>query len=388
MHRAMREKADFPVVTRMIVGFLLALVSCSPRSEERAVEEYPRDPHMLVVSPAGGRLALMLLGDPEATLPMLVIDRSGHVELNTEGSPPAVHADFPMDWLPDGKRLLFWRRTRGPTGWASASSDLLILAAGDSAAESLSDGRGGLQHGLVLEDSTVICRVSGKSVEHPGLYWYRRSRGRWEPDLLLRDTNGQEWVACLWAERHEHHWRVVVKAQEDQGTEFPLTTYWTVNLSRSGQAKQELVATFPELVSGEAISPDGALLAVVRRDSGIRKRLALIPLEPQPGTIKNIGCGKEVLFPTFSPSGEQLLLWSPGIRGDVEAPPPEARVMEVRTSRTRQVPLPDIGPSRAISAVTWLSEDALAIGVTGYGIVTLELSTGRCDTLWRIPSVQ
>ncbi len=382
----------------LVMGLCVALALCAACSERPSASEqghYPVDPMYVRRAAQSARLAFTLMGDPYAFVPLVVISSSGHREFISGDSPGKAHpahlrGDFPMNWFPDGKRLLFQRcfdEKLFESGIWVCLNDLLVLSLEESHIESLSSGKGGLKDGFALADNEVICRATEKSRHRPGLYLYRRSETGWKANVLLRDTGQLRWVKCLWAAPPSEARSIIVKAEEDHGDEFRLRSYWSLELATTGGLEPQLLVRPREDLSGEAVSPDGTVLAVVRRDWRIPKRLALIALQPEAGEVKNIDCGPDVGHPEFSPSGGELLLWEVGsFDRSHAASPPEVRIMDMTDLQMRKVALrSSLGPRALVSSVSWLTPGVLTIGVEDRGIVTLDLSTRKCETLWRMP---
>lgn len=255
--------------------------------------------------------------------------------------------------------------------------------------ENLSGGKGDFDLGTVVGDrAAMICRASESNSDGTGIYLFRRVGGAWQSRPLLRDEeSGRKWRYCVWGTREKGGFSLVAKAEEEQQGECPATSYWSLTLSDAEEPELRRIARFAELVSGESVSPDGKLLAVVRRRRQIRRRLALISLDPAAPSVKDIDCGRKVIFPNFNPSGDQLLLWYPGtLRTDPEWGLAELLTVDVANLSIAEVPIPSALEGLAqLCSVDWFPEDSLAMGIEDYGVARLDLSTGEAHTLRRVP---
>ncbi|MCK4375953.1 MAG: ankyrin repeat domain-containing protein [Candidatus Brocadiae bacterium] len=344
----------------------------------------------IMPSPKGDLVALTLdHWDPDLTSPLLVITKSGELQISTAQSPPTVHTDIPLGWFPDGTRLLFSRRVRRAAGSGDTLTEVLVLSLEDGRTESLSGGKGGLSGWTtVVDESTCIGRVSGKAFDSSGLYLFQRSDEEWRANLLLADSEERQWKRCLWARRQEDTYRMVAEAKDKRGG---FASYWSVEFADGMEPRSELIATFDGWVGGVDVSPDGGVLAVIRSgDAAYLARVVLLPVRRDGGHIRNVSCGSMVHLLSFSPKGEQLVLWNLGWLGGgkfKEGLRAEVLTMNLASEQILEVYLPaELQRLEFLEYVEWLSETSIAVGFVNYGTVVLDLTTGKAKTLWRIPS--
>ena len=242
---------------------------------------------------------------------------------------------------------------------------------------------------VVVDERTCIGRASGGGFDAPGLYLFRRSEARWEADLLLADSEDRQRVRCLWAVRETDRYRMVVKAE---GETRESVTYWRVELADGVEPTLELIAAFDERVAGEDVSPDGGVLACLRRAGGSSPvdRLVLTPIRQARGAVRSMRCSEDVAAARFGPKGEQLLLWGPGwLEGasNKEGPRAGIQIVDLARNEVADVELPaELRALDTLTSVSWLSENSVALGLVDYGVAALNLSAGAYDALWRVPA--
>lgn len=369
-------------------------VALAADGAEVAVKDTWLSPVWMAPSPTNDRIAFSLLGDPESTIPVLVIGDAGDILMTTAQLPPVKHSDVPLGWFPGGRRLLVFRRVWPWTGSDEELTDVLVLWVEDGRAESLSAGRGGLGRGTVVVDGgTCIGRATGGPFDRPGVYLYQATDEGWKATLLFADSEGRQQTTCIWAGRQEDTYRMVLRSEQKEGA-GKLASYWRAEVKNGMEPKLELIASFDD--EGPAtpdVSADGSLLAVVLSwappSAG---RLALIPFGAGGGEARNVCCGEMVSFASFSPKGQQIILWSPGwleaakVR---EGPRAEVLRMDLASGEITEVALPvELGQVEDLGAVAWLSETTVALGLVNRGVVALDLSTGAVTDVWRLPSVE
>jgi hypothetical protein len=384
-----------PRVVGCIVGACLLLAvggGCGDGSSTgtgSGARAWPTSVDRLEPDARTGRVAASLLRDPDKTCPLVVVDLNGELEFTSQRTPAARHADEASGWLPGGECLVFGHGRPGATGsYRDGFFDVAVLSIEDGQTESLSGGRGGLKHGRPVAGDAIVCRVAPNGPTAAGLYIYRRTSGGWTPDPILTDADGRQWTECVWGRGSEQSQRLVVKAEETQPLGKVWTTYWTVDWLEGEEREPVLAATFREIVSGDAVSPDGGTLAVVWGDRPRPHRLVLVSLGDAPGATQEVDCGRGVRSPAFSPSGQRLSVWSPGWMDATERRTP-ARILLVGLAEltTREVrPRGElVSWAPFITSVAWWSDDALAIGIEDEGIGRLDLVTGEFGWVWRLP---
>jgi hypothetical protein len=361
----------------------LALAAVGP-----AAEETYSWADFLTPSPDGSRIAFAAeRGD--RGMSVLVIGKGGDLLGSSDEVLPGDYAPVPGPWFPDGERLLIGRFREAPRGEGDPFFDLIVWSVADGRTESLSGGKGGLKWGFdaaIVSDDAVVLHSDAEYLGGAGLYLYQRTPEGWQPRPLLTDTAERRWSMPLWAREDGDTLRVIVRSMAADGGDHQ--AFWEVEVRAAGEARTRMVADSKRL-DGWDVATDGSLLAHLPRSRGLPPlipRLALSPLGEGADRRSRIDCGQNVQEADFSPSGERLLLWSPGGVGRrMDGYLAELAILDLDTQEITPIIVPRLpadGPGSWLSDAAWLSDDALVLSYPLHGIVRLNVADGSFERLW------
>jgi hypothetical protein len=320
-------------------------------------------------------------------VPVCVLDASGELIARTSPTAVPLQRDYPFEWLPNGNELLVFRATARATeiedGPRSDTTLLRLNAQTGAVAPVNLEVRN--WRGIAVVDAHTLSYTikDGTEVESPGLYLATADTPQWQLRQLLPNTEDEKWSACLWSAPTESGFHLIVEARGDPEEAKGIRTYWNVRTGPEGVVEKAQTAKIQGPVVRRRVSPDGLRLAAIVRLPDGADKLRLFATDPSGGTAgKLLG---EVGTPNlaFRPNGAELLLWEGGAWVFSKEAPPRLLLVDLQTSESRELPLPDGLP--CISAAAWLDNDTILLGIPGEGILKLNPKTGKHSYLWRMP---
>jgi hypothetical protein len=366
----------------LVAGLILGAVGM-------AAEEAYSAAGSLTLSPASGRLAFSAKrGDGGRSV--LVLGEDGIVAARSDDALPGDEMHVPFQWMPDGERLLIGRfpsaRARVEAG--EPPFDLIAWSVVDGHTESLSGGRGDVSMGgTVLGPDSVLLHADADQGDAGGLYCYRRAEGRWQKHLVLADTAKWRWLRCPWARDTGEDLPLVVGSTDV--ADVHENALWEVLVPAEGEPQMRMIEGSTEVIDAMDVAPDGSMLAMLRmpQSAAAGPRLSLVPMHESLGEPSQVACGRNVRGVAFSPRGDRLLLWSPGGVG-----PPllglsaQLTVLEPAAGTLSQVPVPRLpadDPDALLIDAAWLSDEALVLSYSEYGIARLNVDDASVELLWK-----
>jgi hypothetical protein len=319
--------------------------------------------------------------------PVRVLDAAGKLTARTSPTAVPLQRDYPFEWLPSGNELLVFRATARATetedGPRSDTTLLRLNAQTGTVAPVNLEVRN--WRGIAVVDAHTLSYTikDGTEVESPRLYLATADTPQWQLRQLLPNTEDEKWSACLWSAPTESGFHLIVEARGGPEEAKGIRTYWSVRTGPEGVVEKTQIAKIQGPVVRRRVSPDGLRLAAIVRLPDGADKLRLFATDPSGGTVRGPQGEGGMSNLAFRPDGAELLLWEGGAWVFSKEAPPRLLLVDLKTSESRELPLPDGLP--CISSAAWLDNDAILLGIPGEGILKLNPKTGEHSYLWRMP---